>query len=361
MSRFDREKVLQLSLRAMSGDNCQPWTFTWEGDFLKISHQEELGRHYFNRKNGASIIAFGTLCELIAQASLLQGYEVSFQVLKGFGSENDPLWMEATFQPTDKTTTVTEDAILQRQSFRGVFEKKQALSADQIQQLKSLESNYSGLQVQFQSELSSELTEAYLQSDVATWYHHKAVADLIHWFRFTKKQWMTKKDGMYLPELGLSMKDAPGFWLLKHFPSLLRPMFHFAMKKMVRSILEKNFLSSSGVFFVAGNSVQNIDLWKAGRFSMRILLQLHQWGYCAQPLSSVSLVIADIERGCLPKDTEEPYKSIFLGLKSLIQKQMGFASNQIPIWAFRYGVISNVQSKVPQSLRRDLSFFWKKN
>src|SRR6476660_2461505 len=61
--------IVSAAMTAPSGDNCQPWTFHWDGQSLTIRHQNDRARHVLNRHNHASLLSLGCVLELIRIAA----------------------------------------------------------------------------------------------------------------------------------------------------------------------------------------------------------------------------------------------------------------------------------------------------
>ena len=78
------EKVrhwVELAIRAPSGDNCQPWSFTWDGTELEVVHLEQRAKHVLNPHNTASLISLGAIVESLHLAASDDGFETSCDIM----------------------------------------------------------------------------------------------------------------------------------------------------------------------------------------------------------------------------------------------------------------------------------------
>ena len=162
------------------------------GRFSKINHHQEIGCHYFNRKM-AHLDCIWTLLRIDLH-KFPSGIWSQFSVLKGFGlirirydggnfsnrQKRPPTWQKMRFYSVNRSVEYLKET-----SF--IFR------SDSV--IKSYASNYSELQLQIQSWIIFRTDWSYLQSDVATWYHHKAVVDP-DWLVFdSTKRMDDKRDG----------------------------------------------------------------------------------------------------------------------------------------------------------------------
>jgi nitroreductase len=56
-------KIVEAGTWAPSGDNCQPWRFTWNGQKLLLFNVSERDTSLYNSSQRASFIAHGAVLE----------------------------------------------------------------------------------------------------------------------------------------------------------------------------------------------------------------------------------------------------------------------------------------------------------
>lgn len=65
ISYSEIENILKMALTAPSGDNAQPWRFTWNDNTLAIFCDVSLGRHALNNADHATWLSFGCFIEAL--------------------------------------------------------------------------------------------------------------------------------------------------------------------------------------------------------------------------------------------------------------------------------------------------------
>ena len=90
-------KILDLAVQAPSGDNCQPWKFSRDGDQLLLINDIGRGRHFLNVAQRASLIASGAVLENISIAANAEGLDADVTLFP-YGDE-DPTVAALRFNP----------------------------------------------------------------------------------------------------------------------------------------------------------------------------------------------------------------------------------------------------------------------
>ena len=103
MDRQLLEKILTIAVQAPSGDNSQPWRFTYDGEALTIHVQPEMDHAILNVHNGGTLIALGALLHNLEIAAGSNGYKVCER-------DSTETTVTVVFQTTD---TLIESTILQ--------------------------------------------------------------------------------------------------------------------------------------------------------------------------------------------------------------------------------------------------------
>lgn len=354
---MDIKKIVEMGIQGMSGDNCQPWKFYWDGEVLSLSYLFHVGKHYFNRRNNAALISVGTVIELVQQGAYHQGLETDILLTSGLGIDTGEPWVQFRFRPVTSATSkvFSRDTILKRVSHRGMHDGGD-LELPLIRQLAKGFADLPLIKVKFTNEWNQLLLDFIYMCEQSTWANPKGVHDLMPWIRTNKEESVRTRDGLYWEELGIEKKELPAIKILKKFPGLVGLMFHLGMKRTITQVTERNLRSSAGLMTLFTNETTDEAAVQAGRAAMRAMLYLTEANYVGQVMSSLSLSLFDYARGAMPADTKEPYLSNFIEGQKIMQAQYGERDPWIPIWCIRIGKCHQI-SNVAKSLRKDISYF----
>jgi len=322
--------ILQVALRAPSGDNCQPWRFKWDGKTLHLSHDEERGRHALNRDNHASYLALGCLLESIEIQASTEGYGLSYELLPGpspraaitFGPsrERDPLAKELPRRFTD------------RRPFR-----RSSLNAELTDALiRSAERNRP-TRLHLLTQVPPEFTNFLCGCEEIVWRERNYHRDLFEWIRFDEALAQSSRDGMPWRTLGVSYPESRMLQFCKNF-GFQRVMNQLGFILNIRQLLRRQIASSAALYCITVSSDEPNELVLAGRTAMRAWLTLGQNGFGVQPLTLGSLSIYDYFTGSVPKETPPRFMESFAAGRSLYQKTFGLQASEVPVWLFRTGL-----------------------
>lgn len=329
--------IVDACQRAPSGDNCQPWRYGWDGDVLTIRHDDERARHPINRGDHGSLLALGCVVESASIAASEHGLRASIAYGACAPGSSEP-WATLRF---GRDPGVVRDpsaaAIPTRCTDRRVFlggELGIALGAELAADA------VAGTRVRCLATMSDELigyaklAESSLSADPV------AFAAVMSWVRFTRRETESRRDGMPLPNLGVRAIDTPILWLLRAFPSLVRPLSACGMASIQRSMVERQLRSSAGLVCVTITMPSTSAAAKphavidAGRSAMRAWLRLTLAGFGVQPMSLSSLNAYLASATDLIEPAAAPF---FRDGGAILGRAFGFGADELPIWMFRTG------------------------
>ncbi len=324
------EEILVLAQRTPTGDNCQPWQFSFDGKLLSVQHREDRGRHALNKRLIASHFSLGMLfesLELAAQTVGLKAHgkigklEVSDGIWATFSfsaieTKVDPLSAQLGFRFTDRRTFLGggTDAL-----------KPHPLSPQPKGEV-GCKYYYSGVNVgvaRFIAPFESIVPKV-----------DEYCRDLMKWVRFNPD--FRTVDGMPWQSLGIDYVSSRIFKWLNRF-GLLVPLMKLGMSAELKRTAKKNVLSSAGLGLITVPSTDPSQIIDAGRMALRHWLKLNQDGFSLQPLSALSFFTLFEAEGWLAVDELAKYRSQIQKGLPWFRTTFGISDHELPLWLFRAG------------------------
>ncbi len=353
--------VLELAVRAPSGDNCQPWRFNVTNSTLEIGIDQSLAQHTFNNRHHASLISIGMLVESIALASPELGLQTEIQWLPTEFADLDRKspWVRITFNSapsaTGQSTWLT--AIQSRSTQRGEFSATGVvLSHSKFNFIK--QSDYplvsSSVLSGEQARSTSTLMDFICKSEQYVFNNPSALRDLFHWVRFSKHETQATNDGMPWRSLGLKPAEALLFKTLKRFPVLqnvFTPFIRFVIAKQTQRKIGR----AGGIALLSVKSATPEAVFEAGRVAMRQWLHLEQLGLAVQPISAASLCVFDVASGAAPASMPVAYKTLYRNGLGTLMDAFCLNAGETPIWMYRFGQLTTKPTQ--ETPRRTLASF----
>jgi nitroreductase len=340
MHSIDKQTILKivgLALRAPSGDNCQPWTFSWNGTVLCVFHDEDRGKHALNPSNVSSLLTLGCLVETIALAASEHHLQTSIEPLAADlpsfadGGDHRP-WAQIRFSE-GATADPLAAGISIRRTDRSRYHN-QPLSQDQKNALNDLTASQPGVALRFCDPQATGLAPAIAALDALIWEKKPVQQDLMAWIRYGRPNAV---DGMHWRTLGIDWFQSCILWLCRQWR--WQQFFNcFGFKSMSIAVLKKQIQSSGNLYLLTTADDQPESFIRCGRAAVRIWIQLNLWGWGVQPLTLGSLVPFLRRVGGLPAVLGTGYESRIQKCGNALDREFRLAPNQLPLWMFRTGI-----------------------
>lgn len=314
--------LVEAAIRAPSGENCQPWSFKFDGSKIWLYNLPDRDLSIYNYKQKGSYVSHGAAIENMAIAASSKGYETAVQLFPDQGQPN--LMAVLNFE---KNETVTADplvAVIPRRSTNRKFYKPEPLTAEEQDQIIK-----SCMKVAAPGESLKLITDrkAIIEIAPSLTVNEQLIFSnpVMHQFFFDHLRWTAaedneKKNGFFVKALELTFMQVTAFKILKHW-SLIKFLDKFGFAKVAGQANLKNYESSGGLgaIVLAGNS--NIDYVNAGRMIQRVWLTATSLGLSIQPVTGTLFFMQNIIGGSedkfsadeitLIKDSYAKIKSVF--------------------------------------------------
>ncbi|MDD5451857.1 MAG: nitroreductase family protein [Desulfovibrionales bacterium] len=403
-------KIVEAGTWAPSGDNCQPWRFTWDGQKLLLLNVPEGDTSLYNSRQRASLIAHGAVLENMDIAARSYGYSMCptlFPVSQNASSkeEQSSLIAAIEFQECPREDDTLLPFITKRVTNRNPYKKRKTIDKEVIAALMSLpEETGIGELYLTGDNLPSPLTpeippspplqkggcgalyapldkegtplsppfphsggfaEAKKKGDTGGFSEQikflaKAVAihdrmlfenENLHHFVFEHIRWSEKeglqaKDGMPIKTMGLNPFQAMAFRLLGNW-ALVSSLNIFGLSHMLPFQSYKLCLGSSAMGLIQMPGATPEDFVLGGRLLQRVWLTATKHGLAFHPMTGITFLIQR-----LYLDRELGFSETH---KRLLEKAWDYLQSVFPvnrskgiIMLFRLGYASPPPAQAPR-------------
>jgi hypothetical protein len=355
------ESIIAGASQIPSGDNSQPWKFWWTGSVLKISHVEDFAVHSLNRKNHASMMAFGALLETLRISASNFGFELKINLRipdQNLPRESEVVWAEVKMIPSKKAADPLNSALSLRTTDRRNY-KGGTLNLHLRSELRALQINFPDCCLHMQEDQSHEFINYFLKAEELLWKNSKIIKDLCRWLRLSKKETKNSTDGMSAKNIGINLPETLLFKLIRKFPRLPSFLWSFGFGFKIKQKSMESIQSSAALICFTVRAITPENLCHLGGLAVRCWLILNREGFGVQPLSYASTSVADAtsenSRSIMSTDELELFKQ---GQK-ILKKNFNFLEGEVPTWMFRTGVSDSLpqdQRPAKRQLSEVLSF-----
>ena len=272
------QKVLEMAVRAPSGDNCQPWRLVVSPPRVRLYNIPEKDTSLYNFDQKASLIAHGALLENLEIAASAFGLAVSVSL---FPETRDPDWIaEVLFSENqDLASDSLFDSIPGRNTNRRPFDSR-PLPAELRQALQQSSEKIDGSKIYLSRDdrEKQSLAVQIAQNDRLVFENPHLHRFLFDHIRFNTQEVESSRDGMDMRSFELPLMDRLAFGVLKSWQAVqLINSFGFLSKKLTKQA-EKLCLSSSAIAMVTVNGDSASDFVRGGQAMERLWLEATHQG-----------------------------------------------------------------------------------
>ena len=120
VTRDQINQIIEKCIWIPSGDNCQPWTFEWDGETLGIIHSAGRAKHPLNPAGTASMLSLGCLLNAIDLAASDFHFRTSFTIEKP-NQQDESLWARVQFVASDRPQNALSEVLVHRAADRQLY------------------------------------------------------------------------------------------------------------------------------------------------------------------------------------------------------------------------------------------------
>jgi hypothetical protein len=376
-------KIVEAGIRAPSGDNCQPWRFTWNGQKLLLFNVPKRDTSLYNSSQRASFIAHGAVLENMDIAARSHGYSMRPTLFPE--GEGNPLVAAIEFQECPGEDDPLLPFITKRVTNRNPYKKRKTIGKEVIAALTSIpekigigelyltsnDNKNNPRLPPFSNKGGDLLTPPLEKGDTGGFSGQrkllaKAVAihdrmlfenENLHHFVFEHIRWSEKeslqtKDGMPIKSMGLNPLQAVAFRLLGNW-ALVSFLNILGLSRIIPFQSYKLCLSSSSMALIQMPGTKPEDFVLGGRLLQRVWLTATKHGLAFHPMTGITFLIQR-----LYLDREPGFSEAH---KKLLEKAWGYLQRVFPvnrskgiIMLFRLGYAPPPSVRAPRKMVDDV-------
>jgi hypothetical protein len=328
------KSLVALAARAPSGDNTQPWTFSWDGRILTVFFDPTKAHHVLDAGLSAPTISLGAVMESVAIAA--SAYELSTDSsFLGLQQGKQCAVAQISLRKDGKTPDSLIDALPKRNTDRRLFQKGPMPRKELTEVWEGFDQRDS-VHVHFVDSIPRDLYEYIVAAENLVSLHPTIFLDTVPWIRFSEGEIARTNDGMPWRGAGISPFQYPALRLIRSFPAAF-PLASRGMRHVYSRTVQQLLRSSAGLFCISVRNPGPSALVGAGRLTMRLWLRLTQLAYGVQPLTISSLSLYNRKIGVLDEKSEKLFGTGYAEGENVMRRAFSIPAESMPVWMFRTG------------------------
>lgn len=279
--------IIDAGIQAPSGDNIQPWKFSFQPNQIRLYIDKKRDISFFNVNQIASIISCGAVLENMKLAASACKIKADIDYLPESNSDNCLAAIKLI--PEQAKKDILSNFIWKRHTNRTLY-KKQPVASSIIQQIKASISQIPEAKLHFITETSDlkKIARLIYQADRIRTEHRPLHEHLMSMIRFSDKEAMLKRDGFPLKNLEAGPVGDIFLKITKTW-KIMNIVNKAGLGRLVALQSYKNIVNSSGVALLTVDDMDNLSFVKGGQALERIWLTFSSIGVDMQPMTAVTL------------------------------------------------------------------------
>jgi hypothetical protein len=327
------ERIVLTANRAPSAENCQPWTFHWDGEALSIAHDDARARHVLNHRDDVSRIALGCVLEALDIAASAEGLRAETRL--SLDGPSRGTWATLRFSPSETRARELLPAVLSRCTDRRLF-RGGSLADPVFTEIRRDAERFPGAALHLLDRFSPELVRFITGADASIWRDPTAYRDVTRWVRFSQRELDEHGDGVPFASAGVHLPESQLFRLARS-PLTRSIAEKFGLLTVARLWVERQLRSSAALVALTVRSSSREALVEAGRLGFSMWIRMNRAGYGVHPMTIQALPVYHAATAELRPGTPADLVALFRDGRSILERAFGYASSELPVWMFRTG------------------------
>ncbi len=345
--------IVDAGIRAPSGDNCQPWRFSWDGERLRIIFVSERAESFYDVREAASWVSLGTVLTNMTVAARSLGFRLRVELFPQ--DEPQDIVAKGRLEPAEASGDPLFAAIDARCVNRRPY-RAEPLPAAVRDELLGLGASVPGVHLSWieAGPAKARLAALAAQNDRFL-FENKALHDgLYRWLRWTRAEIARSRDGMPVETLELSRLERPGFRLLGSW-QWARLLTALGLSRTLPSRARRIYQRSGAIALLATNGRRPEDFVRAGEVLERIWLTATLRGVALQPITGITFLLLRLSlaggAGLSPQhrrlleQRSQDFRQIFPA-----------AVHETPVMLFRLGLAPPPSARAPRLPPQEILF-----
>lgn len=289
------KQILNLAVRAPSGDNTQPWRFVLRGDELYIYNIPDVDNYIYNYNQRGSYVANGALIENILIISPSFGLKGNLNKFPAKGKIN--LLAIIQFEETDIYQDPLLPYIEKRVTNRKPYEREKPLGLEHKLQISDAVKSFSDGKIIFieDSDKKKEIAKQVSVNEIILLENKSLHQEMFPNICWTEEEEREKKSGLYLKTIELAPPQEVVFKLLRHWP-----VSHFlsslGFAKFIAKENAKVYSSASAIGVIVTDD-QDKSFIDVGRMLQKVWLTATKLGLSLQPITAIPYLAKQVSAG----------------------------------------------------------------
>jgi molybdopterin/thiamine biosynthesis adenylyltransferase len=279
--------IISAGIQAPSGDNCQPWRFSWQDNKIFLRLDRDADNSFFNFKQLASMISCGAVLENMRIAATAFGMDAKVTYLPASGKDDLMASVDLIQDEIPPDTLI--DCIWKRHTNRKFYEKR-PLPSLLLHDLRKSISDLPGTTLHFITEESAlkKVARIIYKVDRIRTEHRSLHEHLCMMLRYTHEEATETRDGLPLKNLeaGLAgeifLKMTRPWWVMNLANKI-------GLGRLVALHSYQGILNSSAVALLTVDGMEPESFLEGGQALERTWLLLTQKGLVMQPMTAITL------------------------------------------------------------------------
>jgi len=299
---MDREtliKILRGGCRAPSGDNVQPWRFSWDGVKLSIYNIPDIHNPHLDFEERGSYIAHGALIENIEISAQHYGHLAQTDVFpekslpdlvaritfESISAQEDPLFVEIESRSTNR----------HHYKIRPLSEEERVDLSKSVENISTVEFHLATNRTAI-----TKLAYAASRAEIVILEDESVAAHFFGGMVWTHAEEIEKKAGFYVKTMEFNPVQSFVFWLASK-PRIMSLFRKVGLPRFIADEDAKLYATGSAIGAVFVPDESGVSFIKAGRALERLWLTASKRGLAFQPLIGMSFIAhrSQTNRGAL--------------------------------------------------------------
>jgi len=315
--------IIRAGIQAPSGDNAQPWRFSFKDNTIFLYLNKNADDSFFNINQIASIISCGAVLENIRIAASAFELNANIKYLPSWAKDDLIATIELIYNGIPKNPLF---ASIWKRNTNRTFYKKKPIPSLVLNDLEKSISDIPGIKLHFVVEKDElkKLAKIIYKTDRIRTENRSLHEYLVKMIRYSHKEAIETRDG--LPIKNLEAGFAGEIFLKATRPWFIMDLMNkIGVGRMVALHSFQSIINSSGVALLVVDGMNSKDFLKGGQAIERLWLSITRQGLAMQPMTAITLFwlrwqiegeksFAKKHRGLL-QDVWEEYQSLFNEVK----------------------------------------------
>lgn len=276
--------IIRAGIQAPSGDNGQPWKFSYKANEIRLYLNKEADRSFFNVNQMASIISCGAVIENMKIAATKFGLKAEIKYCSDDINVADLFFFKDDHLKKDSLS----DFIWERNTNRKLFDKAPA-PPSLLVSLKNAVKDIGGADIYFVTDRDKieKLARLVSRADRIRTERKDLHEHLFSMIRFSMDEALEKRDGFYIKNLeaglgGELFLKATRLWTAMNAANKV------GMGKIIAQAAYKGIINSSGAGLIVVDGKSRESFLDGGRALERVWLVLIKAGFQLQPMTAIT-------------------------------------------------------------------------